>query len=159
MPTYLSKSDPPCPEGQSSLASLLRILRSRGGRVSVHNDYEEDGSLYTSWQMTFPIGPPDPLGEPRLIAFIGEGEDDEAALENIVHEYDTYIAQEVMAGRINPVPPQTIEQARHQAAERFLNHLTKAVECHSPEEATDALRQTEPRIEPGGIKDPGPGRA
>ena len=87
----------------------------------------------------------------------GEGEDDETALENIVHEYNTYIAQEVMVGSIQPVPPQTIEQVRHQAS-AVLNHLTRA-ECHPMEETIDALKQTEPRMEPGGIKDPGPGWA
>jgi hypothetical protein len=100
-------------ENHQSL-TVLDILRNKGGRVSVHNDYMEDGCLYTFWQMTFPLGPKDLAGEPTLIALVGEGEDDYTALEHIIHKYNGIIAQQVLSRDVDPPEGVTREQLREQ---------------------------------------------
>jgi hypothetical protein len=35
------------------MSELLRLLRREGWRVAVHNDYEQNGQLFTFWLLTY----------------------------------------------------------------------------------------------------------
>jgi hypothetical protein len=39
-----------------SLTSMLRLLREAGWMVAVHNDYRQDGKLFTFWMFTHTCG-------------------------------------------------------------------------------------------------------
>lgn len=164
-------------------ADLLAILRSKGGRVSVHNDYlaEADGCLYTYWQMTFPLGPKDLHGQPTLIALVGKGEEDEVALEQIANQYNGIIAQQYMSGALGVPPPFTGEQLQAQInsvlASLGIPPLEECPHCKAgiplegeyhhdtsargrgwePADDYKPCENEHPEPQPGGIKDPGPG--
>jgi hypothetical protein len=64
-------------------------LREAGLTVAVHNDYTLNGKQMTFWLMTYVVPDP-PFREPKTLAFKGEGETDQEALDQIRAAWANY---------------------------------------------------------------------
>ena len=68
----------------------LEILRKRGWRVAVHNDYEQDGKPHTFWLFTASFGP---------YFAKGESSEDYYALNQVLNQADD-IERKVKANEV-----------------------------------------------------------